>query len=190
MISLDTKVNQLNKVGLATYSKLKRLEIETVEDLIFYYPFRYEDFSQITTINNLQIDTLATVVGKIELIASRRSFRKRKVLTEAIVTDDTGSVKVIWFNQPWIAKTLKVGDEVSLSGKVAGDLINIYFNSPEYEKVSASSTHTARIVPIVHNSDLLKTTWFLIKCYFLVIKIDDYLPIPLVKNNLSLYLKP
>lgn len=186
MISLDTKVNQLNKVGLSTYSKLKRLGIETVEDLIFYYPFRYEDFSHITTINNLQIDTLATVVGKVELIASRRSFRKRKVLTEAVVTDDTGSIKVIWFNQPWIAKNLKAGDEVSLSGKVAGDLINIYFNSPEYEKVSADSTHTARIVPIYSLTQGLsqKQLRFLIKSVIaLSSKIDDYLPEPLVKRQ-------
>ncbi len=186
MISLETKVSQLNKVGLTTSSKLKRLGIETVYDLIFYYPFRYEDFSKITKINNLQIDSLATVIGKVELIASRRSFRKKKVLIEAVVTDDTGSIKVIWFNQPWIAKNLKPGDEVSLSGKVAGDLINVYFNSPEYEKVSTSFTHTARIVPIYPLTYGLsqKQLRFLIKSVIgLSGKVDDYLPEPIIKKQ-------
>lgn len=186
MISLETKVKELNKVGLSTYSKLKRLGIETVYDLIFYYPFRYEDFSKITPIKNLEIDSLATVVGQIELISSRRSFRKRKVLIEAMVTDDTGSIKVIWFNQPWIAKSLKPGDKVSLSGKVSGDLINVYLNSPEYEKVGKSPTHTARIVPIYPLTHGLsqKQLRFLIKSVIsLANHVADYLPAPIVKKQ-------
>ena len=85
MIGLDTKVNQLNKVGGATYSKLKKLGIETAKDLIFYYTFRYEDFSNITPIAKLQPGMTTTVVGRLELIASRRSFRKKMVLIEGLV---------------------------------------------------------------------------------------------------------
>ncbi|OGY53025.1 MAG: ATP-dependent DNA helicase RecG [Candidatus Buchananbacteria bacterium RIFCSPLOWO2_01_FULL_39_33] len=185
-MGLDTKVNQLNKVGGATYSKLKKLGIETAKDLIFYYPFRYEDFSNITPIAKLQPGMTTTVVGRLELIASRRSFRKKMVLIEGLVADKTGSVKVIWFNQPWIAKNLQAGDIISLAGKVAGDLFNVYLNSPEYEKAGSNSTHTARLVPIYSLTEGLtqKQLRFLIKnTITLADKIDDYLPLPILKEK-------
>ncbi|NCN07628.1 ATP-dependent DNA helicase RecG [Candidatus Falkowbacteria bacterium] len=186
MISLETKVNQLNKVGIVTYSKLKRLGIETARDLIFYYPFRYEDFSEITTINNLQINSLATVNGKVEIIDGRRSFRRKTFLVEAIVTDATGSVKAVWFNQPWVSKNLKPGDEVSLSGKVSGDLVNVYFNSPEYEKIVNAGPVSAKIVPIYPLTAGLtqKQLRSLLKeIIVLSSKIEDYLPRAIIKNQ-------
>lgn len=186
MISLDTKVAELNKVGKSLTIKLKRLGIEVVKDLIFYYPFRYEDFSKITSIVNLQVGELATVVGQVELIASRRSFRKKMSLVEAMVSDQTGSIKVVWFNQPWIAKNLKPGDKISLSGKVSGDLLNIYFSSPEYEKAGADFTHTARLVPIYSLTYGLsqKQLRYLIKISLnLTGKIKDYLPEGIIKQQ-------
>jgi len=186
MININTKISQLNRVGSSTATKLKRLGIEIVRDLIFYYPFRYEDFSNITAINKLTVGSLATVIGKIELMASRRSFRRKSSLVEAIVTDHTGSVKVIWFNQPWIAKNLKIGDDISLSGKVAGDFTNIYFNSPEYKLVTTQSATTARIVPIYSLTYGLtqKQLAFSIKSVLdLTKEIIDYLPEEIIKKQ-------
>jgi len=165
---------------------LKRLGIETARDLIFYYPFRYEDFSEITTINNLQINSLATVNGKVEIIDGRRSFRRKTFLVEAIVTDATGSVKAVWFNQPWVSKNLKPGDEVSLSGKVSGDLVNVYFNSPEYEKIVNAGPVSAKIVPIYPLTAGLtqKQLRSLLKeIIVLSSKIEDYLPRAIIKNQ-------
>ena len=180
MLSLDSKVSEINKIGKALATRLKYLEIETVRDLIFYYPFRYNDYSIITPINKLQIGATTTVIGKIELIDSRRTPRKRKLLTEALVADSTGSVKVIWFNQPWIAKNLKPGDSVSLSGKVSGNLLDVYLNSPEYEKVNfKNGLHTARIVPIYSLTEGIsqKQLRFLInEVIDLADSVDDYLP--------------
>lgn len=186
MISLETKVNQLNKVGLATYSKLKRIGIETARDLIFYYPFRYEDFSKVTTINDLKIDSLATVNGKVEIIDGRRSFRRKTFVTEAIISDNTGSVKAVWFNQPWVSKNLKPGDEITLSGKVSGDLINTYFNSPEYEKTSSGQSVNAKILPIyplTYGLTQKQLRSLIRNIIILSSKIDDYLPMALIKNQ-------
>lgn len=155
-MDLQTPIKQLTRVGKITAGRLAKLGLHTVEDLIFYFPFRYEDFRTIVKINDLQPEAVVTVRGKIELIANRRSFRTRKNVTEAIVADDSGQLKVVWFNQPFLIKTLKQGDEIFLAGKVSGDDFAAQMISPIYERVAIRSfaphgdkpTHTARIVPI------------------------------------------
>jgi len=160
-MNLQTPLTQLNRVGKTLGQRLKRLGLITVQDLLFYFPFRYEDFSQVKKIKDLKDGDEVSVRGKIELIASKRSFRKRKIITEAVVADDTERMKVIWFGQPFISKILKQGDEVFLSGKVTSDMFGFLMKSPSYEKVNQrphpnpllqgegiSTTHTARLVPI------------------------------------------
>lgn len=184
MVALDTKVTELNKVGKVLANRLKHLGIETTRDLIFYYPFRYDDFSQMKKIKDLQAGQIATVKCRVDIIANRRSPRKRKVLTEAVVSDESGEIKAIWFNQPWIGKNLKAGDEVYLSGKLSGDLFNVYFNSPNYEKIAtfantAFNIHTARLVPIYPLTEGIsqKQIRFLIKSVLpLTDQVEDFLP--------------
>jgi ATP-dependent DNA helicase RecG len=147
-MNLNTPISALTRVGKTTAARLKNLGISTVEDLIFYFPFRYDDFSLVKKISELIPDESVTVRGKIQLIANRRSWRKRKILTEALINDDSGSLKVIWFNQPFLIKALTVGDEVFLSGKL--DEARLQMNSPDYEKVRLNTVHTARLVPIYH----------------------------------------
>ena len=140
MINLDTQVNQLDRIGTQLSNKLKRLGIETLQDLIFYFPYRHEDFSRLSNIADLQPNDQVTVRGRLDLIANKRSFRSRKIITEGILSDDTGSIKMVWFNQPWVGRSLKSGDELLVFGKVHGDSFDCYFNSPNYEKFSANST--------------------------------------------------
>jgi len=165
MSNLDTPISELNRVGKTTASKLKRLGIATAQDLLLHYPFRYEDFSQITTINKLVPGEPATIKGRIEIIESRRSPRKRMIVTECFVNDGTGQIKAVWFRQPYITKLIQSGDEIYLSGKVEGDLLDIYFSNPIYEKAKAEQTHTARIIPLYPLTEGLsqKQLRFLIK---------------------------
>ncbi|MFA7653773.1 MAG: ATP-dependent DNA helicase RecG [Candidatus Magasanikbacteria bacterium] len=149
MIDLSAKIIALNRVGKTLARRFKYLGIVTAQDLLFYFPFRYEDYRQIVPIKDLSDGAMVTVQAKIELIANRRSWKKHKMITEALVADDTGSVRVVWFNQPYIAKTLKIGDAVFLSGKVKSDMLGSQLVNPMYEKVGqGDSTHTARLVPI------------------------------------------
>ena len=149
-MQLNTPIEALNKVGKTTGRCLRLLGVNDVENLINYFPFRYEDYSQLKTIAEIQANDVVTIKGKLELIANRRSFRARKIITEALLADETGSLKLIWFNQPFLTKTLKAGDEVYLSGKVSGDRYGLQLVSPSYEKVrdGAATVHTARLVPI------------------------------------------
>jgi len=186
MLTLDSPIYQLNRVGKATAFKLKRLGIENVSDLFYYYPFRYEDFSHVLPINQLVPGESATIKGKIELIKNRRSFRKRMIITEAFINDSTGQVKAIWFRQPFITKLLKIGDEVYLSGKVEGDLLENYFSNPLYEKAKTEQTHTARIIPLYSLTEGLtqKQLRFLIKSITpLVQYLKEWLPIQVIREE-------
>ncbi len=157
-MNLRTPIGQLNRVGKTLEKNLKHLSLESVRDLLFYFPFRYEDFSQIKLIKDLQDGEQVSIKGQIELIASRRSFKKRKIITEAVVVDSSDRIKVIWFGQPFITKVLKPGDEVYLSGKVKSDMLGLQMVGPSYERVNTShlsspnrgggQMHTARIVPM------------------------------------------
>ncbi|MBI4993309.1 MAG: ATP-dependent DNA helicase RecG [Candidatus Magasanikbacteria bacterium] len=167
-MDLLTPVSQLNRVGKTLEKRLRHLGIETVKDLLFYFPFRYEDYSQVVLIKDLREGMQVSVRGKVELIASKRSPRKRTIITEAVVADETGQLRAVWFGQPFIAKILKTGDAVYLSGKVTSDFFGAQMAGPAYERVKTTSsettsplapllckergivdtTHTARIVPM------------------------------------------
>ncbi len=147
-LKLETSITQVAGVGEVLSSKLKRLGIYTVRDLLYYFPFRYEDFSQVSNISDLQSGQLVTIAVQIEMIGAKRSPRRRLVLTEAVVTDDSDCLKVIWFNQPYIAKTLKVGDKIFLSGKVTVDRFGLSLQNPSYERMKEETVHTARLVPL------------------------------------------
>jgi len=149
-MDLNTPIGALNRVGKTTTTHLTRLGVSTAGDLLYFFPFRYEDYRKIALVTDLKPGEMATVKVKIELIASKRTSRQRRFITEALLSDINGdSVKAIWFNQPYLSKTLKTGDEIYLSGKVQGDMAGAQFVSPVYEKVhEGETTHTARLVPI------------------------------------------
>jgi ATP-dependent DNA helicase RecG len=145
---LKTPISKLHRVGKALETRLALLGIYTLEDLLFYYPFRYEDYSQVVPIEELEEGTHVTVRVKIEQIATKRSPRKHMLLTEAVLSDESSRMHVVWFNQPFIGKILKAGETIYLSGVVKHDMLGVTMQSPSYEKVSENTSNTARIVPI------------------------------------------
>jgi len=147
MITLNSKITELTK-GPGILSRLKKLEIKTIKDLLYHFPARFDDFSVLKKIEDLEVGQTATIRGKIELLASKRSKLKKIAVTECFLSDETGSIKAVWFGQPFIVKNLHNGDEVYFSGEVKGDLFNFYLQNPSYERYSAETTHTARLVPI------------------------------------------
>ncbi|MDD2807438.1 MAG: ATP-dependent DNA helicase RecG [Patescibacteria group bacterium] len=191
-LDLDNSVSALGRVGQATAKRLKKLGIETVKDLIFYYPVRWEDWSQISVINDLKPDTTVTIKAKLQLINNRRSFKARKIITEGLIADETGLLKVIWFNQPFLTKNLKPGDEIYFSGKVDFDKYSLQLVNPAYEKVRAETIHTARLVPMYSLTDGLsqKQLRFLIKAALVAAdQIKDYLPADIRSTNKFVGLK-
>ncbi|HSR89290.1 MAG TPA: ATP-dependent DNA helicase RecG [Candidatus Udaeobacter sp.] len=180
MLDFNTSISELGGVGKKTAKKFAYLGVKTAKDLLYYFPFRYEDYRTILPIAQLQAGQMVTICGQVELIANKKSFRSRKTITEALVSDKSGSLRIVWFNQPFITKNLQVGDIVYLSGKVQVDMLGPKLTSPIYEKFSKDkNTHTARLVPIYSTTHGLtqKQIRFLIKQSLdLADKIKEWLP--------------
>ena len=98
MLSLSSKIENIRKVGPAYLKKLHRLNIKTIQDLFFHFPHRYDDFSKTVLISQLKQGQIATIQAKISEIKNTRLFHKKMVLTEALVKDKSGTIKIIWFN--------------------------------------------------------------------------------------------
>ncbi len=180
MLTLSSKIEELKKVGPAYLKKLHKLKLKTVRDLFFHFPHRYEDFSQIIPISELKKGQKATVQAKVTEIKNRRIFPKRMTLTEGLVKDKSGSIKVVWFNQPYLTQTLKKGKLVNLSGKLTFAKNTLCFSNPVYEIAGRNDTiHTGRLIPIYHETAGLTSRYlrYLIKPLLpLAEQIADFLP--------------
>jgi ATP-dependent DNA helicase RecG len=179
-LNFDTPIGYLGPIGKGIALRLKKINLKTAEDLLWHFPFRYDDYSQLKKIDQLVGNEIVTIRGKIELINNKRSKIKRTIITEAMVADETGSIRAVWFNQPFLTKNLKPGDEVYLSGKVDFDYYGLQLASPEYEKVRLQeSVTTARLVPVYSLTSGItqKQVRYLIKQVLkLADEVEDWLP--------------
>jgi ATP-dependent DNA helicase RecG len=155
MFTLETILSDIPGIGPRFSQKLKRLGITTVGELLYHFPNRYEDFSQIYPVAELEPGQQATVQGVIESVDLHRSFRKHMAVVEAKIRDNSGTVRAVWFNQPYLKNVLRPGLLVNLSGKVAVSDEELYLSHPTYEVLNSKSpalrsktVHTARLVPI------------------------------------------
>ncbi|OGZ01581.1 MAG: ATP-dependent DNA helicase RecG [Candidatus Liptonbacteria bacterium RIFCSPLOWO2_01_FULL_56_20] len=152
MFTLDTPLARIAGIGPGFLAKLKHLGVATIGDLLYHFPTRYEDFSQIYRIADLEPGQHATIQGTVEEITTRRTWQKHFIVVEATVRDDSGSTRIIWFNQPYIKNILRPGRLANFSGKVAVSQDELYLSHPTFEPVSGDARdetrHTARLVPI------------------------------------------
>ncbi len=147
---LQTPVRYLKGVGPKRAETLDRLGLKTVEDMLWYFPRRYEDRSQFKPISKLIIGQNETVKGTVLTFGLRRA-KSGVTIFELAVGDNTGVIYALWFNQPFLKRNFKVGDEIILYGKVEF-YQKMQVNSPEYEIISQKdknySIHMGRLVPI------------------------------------------
>ena len=154
---LDAPVGSLARIRAGTVAKLERVGVRNVRDLLWYFPHRHVDFSEVKPIAALVVGESATVVGRVR--NSRVAFwGGRKRATEATIEDESGRVRALWFNQPYLAKQLPPGAQVALAGKVGAYRGRPQFDSPEWERLSddeeadpgsaGEGTHVGRFVPV------------------------------------------
>jgi len=151
---VDTNVQYAKGIGPRRAKTLAKLGINTIRDALYYFPFRYEDRSNLKPIMNVVYGETETVTGEVvgsELVTTRR---KRIKLFELTIRDKTGFLTGVWFNQPYLAKNFKEGDSVMLTGVPKPDGYNrsrIVMENPDYEVMTGGpddSVHTGRIVPV------------------------------------------
>ncbi len=137
--------------GLNAYDRrvLKALEVQTVGDLLQIFPRRYDDYSRLSPILGLPLNEPLTIKATVKEISQVKTFRKRFVIIRALLSDDTGSVGATWFNQPWLLKQLKPGDEIYVSGAVTQrPRFGRGFTSPLWEPVTDETVAAGNIAPV------------------------------------------
>lgn len=147
-ITLTTPLAQLPTVSKTLAKKLRGLGLITAQDLIFHFPTRYEDYRRSVALNHVKPNEPVTVRGRLQLLANRRSFHQRRMLTEAVLADNAGLIKIVWFNQPYIAKTLKVGDRLAVAGRATLDRFGLQFINPIFEKDTGAEITINRLLPV------------------------------------------
>jgi len=186
-MTLSTPIEKIPRVGPQYQKRLKKLGIKTVQDLLFHFPHRYENFSNIIPISEVKNNEICCIQGKILEIKNIRTWKKRMFLTQAIIDDKSGAIKVVWFNQPYLINVLKKGDRVCLAGKVTTGKAGLYLSNPAYEKISADLTHTGRIVPVYPETEGLSSRWlrFILKPLLIEFrtKIPEALPEKIIKTH-------
>src|SRR3989344_8645085 len=152
-MDLSITIDKLHNVGPRNISRLHKLGIKTVKDLLWHFPVRYEDYSETIQIAQVEPGQKVSIQGEVLKISSRRIFPKRMSVTNAIVGDSSGAIKVVWFNQQYIENQLIEGTLVSLAGKVNLNKHGLYLSSPIYEKISSGQQPTAyNLQPVSYDS--------------------------------------
>lgn len=173
-MDLKTPLKDLSGIGPFLVYKLTKLNLFTVSDLINHYPFRYDDFSNVTSTNEAKIGENVTLIGEIWSIKNIFT-RSRKVLTQAIFNDGTSPINLTWFNQSWLTKQISVGDRIQVSGKLDKYKNKLSIMVPKWEKLALhpkgviGGLHTGKLVAIYPETEGLTSKW-------IRTKIDQILP--------------
>ncbi len=188
-LEFSTNIQYVPKVGPIMAKRLNFLGITTVEDLLYYIPFRYNDFSLTVPIASVTPGEIVTISATITSIANVRT-KSGKYMQRATVSDNSKSIRVIWFNQPFLLQILKKNQLIHLSGKVDWFGRDIVITSPEYELPSENQgIHTGRIVPVYSVTEGISSKWLRGRIAYIldlmIPKLEDYLPLKL-KTQYSL----
>ncbi len=198
---------------------LARLNLFSVKDLLFHFPVRYSDISEVKKIVELQAGEIATIYGKVSKLKTKKAFRSGIPMAEGEIADLSGKIKIIWFNQAYLAKMMHDGDSVKLTGKVTDSKSGVYIANPEFEKMQDMPIDTHDTLfkdengekissegfsyPVYHETQGITSKWF----YHTIEKIlkdktldevEDYIPedilrkynLPTLKTSLVWIHKP
>ncbi len=159
---------------------LKRLGITTIYDLLMHLPARYEDVSDIQSVGGLVKDQEAIVFGQLSGLKTRKAWTSKRPISEGYIEDGSAKIKVMWFNQPYMAKMYSDGMYVKLVGKVTGSEGKLYIANPEVEKLDAlpvdrhdsifkgSEITDDTIYPVYRETKGVTSKWFyhtVLKCF-------------------------
>lgn len=180
IMKLSDHLTELFRIDLTHQKALKRLGIVTVENLLYHLPARYEDISDVQSVSGLEKGQEAIVYGQIGGLKTRKAWKSRKPIAEGWVEDGSARIKVMWFNQPYMAKMVEPGTYVKLAGKVTGSEGKLYIANPEVERLdslpvdrhdsifSGSEETDDTIYPVYRETKGVTSKWFyhtVLKCF-------------------------
>lgn len=190
-------IDNLPATSPVTIKRLRSVGVETFSDLLNYAPIRYSDFSQVVSIEKLALGQKVSVIGEVVDLRQERT-RKGFTIQKVVVTDTTGELTLVWFNQSYLLRTIKKGQIISASGEVKAYLFDRSMFVEEFELVDktkyerflnghqADFIHTQRIIPYYSEKKELSSRVIREKIFYLLTQFDpefESLPEEILKQN-------
>lgn len=168
---VDDPVSKHFRLTPLQISGLKKLGVVSIRDLLYHFPARYDEGGSESAITGLVAGTEATVYGRIGKLETRRSWKRKIPVGEATITDASGSIKVMWFHQPYLAKKFSEGQFVKAVGAVSGKSGKPYLANPHVEVANPTeagllkSPETSKLearsyFPVYPESRGITSLWF------------------------------
>lgn len=185
----ENPIESVKGIGPQRAKLFLRLGIKTIKDVLYYLPSRYEDRSGLTKISEIRPGDSGTVQGRIVFANSIRARARKFVIFEIAIDDGTGFLKAKWFNQPYLQRSLAVGQDVVLSGivKQTGQAA-LEMDSPDYELLTEEPcVHMKKVVPVyritegISQKQFRKIMYDIVNGY--VSGLQDAVPLPVIERN-------
>ena len=188
------------RIDVPHQKALKKLGIATVADLLMHLPARYEDVSDIQSVGGLQKDQEAIVFGQLSGLKLRKAWKSKRPIAEGYIEDGSAKIKIMWFNQPYLAKMYSDGMYVKLVGKVGGSEGKLYITNPEVEKLDSlpidrhdsifkgtDANMDETIYPVYRETKGVTSKWFYhtaLKCFEAGVleTMSDPIPLPILEK--------
>ncbi len=196
--SLDQKITKTFRTSEGQKKALKRLGLETLRDLLFFFPSRYGNISSVKNIRETRDGERASILGEIQKIKVKKTYRSNIPMSEAILKDIHGDkIKILWFHQAFIAKTFHEGQKVRLIGKISEKNGEKTLINPEIEKIkdfpidrhpslfqNDKKTHNFFAYPVYRESRGIRSQWI----YHKILKIMQSEAFAQIEETLPYYL--
>jgi ATP-dependent DNA helicase RecG len=186
MPNLDIPLKKVLATKSTHLELLASVGVKTVEDLIYYFPRSYTDASGITPISDAKEAEAQTFSGILSNFFSKKLPGGRQ-FTKALLTDDSGSIELVWFNQKFITHMYKTGMHVFVTGKPKLNMRKLSLAGPTIEHKREEQLHTGRIVPIYHETEGLNSKWIREKIRPVLNEflkyVEEYLPEEIMKKE-------
>ncbi len=188
-LKLDTPVRFVPGVGPKIAQLLDKLNIHTTQDFLLHLPHRYNDFSVISPISRTQPGETVTIRATVESIKAFATKRGKR-LQEAVVSDESGSMRIIWFNQQYLLRVIQEGDVYFFSGEVNWFGNKLVLTAPQFEAAvptAGKSLHTGRLVPVYPETEGISSKRLRSRIAFLLDavgdSVTDHLPEEICRNH-------
>jgi len=193
-MKLSTPIEKIPRIGPEYRKRLTKMGIRTVGELLFHLPHRYEDFSKTKEISSLKAGENATIRGRVRAVEKGRTSRKNISYTQVIIEDSSSPISAIWFNQPYLARSIKKGESLIVSGKTSYGNQGLQFINPSFEKEEKKERiHTGKLVSVYPETEGLSSKWLRFIIREVVKEIDslikETLPKEIIEENDLLPLK-
>lgn len=188
-MNLQSPIKQGSRLLKQYASRLEKLGITTFEDFLLHIPSRYEDYSLVSKIADTQVGETVTIQGTvIEMKTNYLRGRRIKSMQKATVTDETGIIELVWFNQPYLTRSIPTNSTISASGRVDVSGRKKQLASPEYEIIeTGESIHTGRLIPVYPETKGISSKWLRRQIYALLQthkeEIHEYMPEIILEKN-------